>query len=421
MPFYNLTMKKIEEMAVDQEVIAHELDVFNRSQSFRVALSNEFPTEGRDTEPNIGHIGAGVSYASAVPRNPMQDSYPLTDWLMSNPAATRMRAHVTQGLGNIRRANNNLSGWEVSLPPLVHTLEPPDTTGRCCFAPMDLAVCGESTPLALVCLEDSWNISDGMWQNMQTAGNIDMVGVWQRQGESTRTARRRWARICFAFYTAHNIILGESTTDGPWIRPAHGLREVMERPTVANFDGSKMLGAFDEYYCRLRIVGDVAGTVFWMHRLVLDSIREQIRPDVNGHRPEGWEVDAMGNVTFHRLPLREAEAQNINLEAVIPHGDVLCLNANDTFALTAAPLLVPENDGDPRKFQFHRPIFEGATQRPDDCGGEREYLYNGFGVDNFNDNKIAIISGVPISSACSGQALKGLDALINISTLIPLA
>ncbi|MCL2864551.1 MAG: hypothetical protein FWE25_03310 [Lachnospiraceae bacterium] len=409
----SVSMKDLERVAVNLDEVSVGYNVLALADKFKAELDASCDGPGA-----IGDIGIGTSYASVRQAHPMFDSSPLAMWLLTTNAAQMMRNQFGNGLGTLVKTGNNLSGWNMPLPGLAWTEPPPDTTGACCWVPMELSLCGDTTPLALLCIHRCEDIMDSFIELDRRAGVNDLRGPWQRVGESKRDAMSRWLRINMAFYTAQTLINGHSELETNILKPFHGLIEVMERPSVIAIDGSSVLGAFEQIQCRIDVLGTAGqGSVAWMNPLVLAGVVSQIQPDINGNLPKGWSKNGLGQVSYNAIPLRTDPFMPVDTTGVIANGDIWILNSNSTFGFLREPITPSVRENNP----FHIVEEVGSSNRADNCGHRCEYYYNYGGVDNLNDQLISIIHGVPTSGECSGMALAGLENIINPETLIPRA
>ena len=215
------------------------------------------------------------------------------------------------------------------------------------------------------------------------------------------------ARLSMAWFTARNIILGTTTTATATLKPFHGLLEVVEDASVIKVLGSNILAAFDMLGCRISQLGD-GDYVFAVHPLVYESIKRAVVVDRFGRYPEGW--DRVGDeVTYNSIGFIRDKLVPIDMSAGT--GDVWMLDGQHVGALMGTSLR-PGAD-------FIREDFNTDTVA-NGCAQECTYYYNYGTVFGSDSNHLAVIINVPVSANCLGEAMTGLDLIIQPNTLVPI-
>ena len=357
---------------------------------------------------NIGDIGIAPDFSDAQLRNPMQNEFPLLDYLMNTAAARKMRERMRNGLQGLHK-DSDTGKWNAMLPYSIGTKELADTAGECCWIPPDIAKCGGKVELSLLCLKDCEDIMDKLLNNQRFVGSNDLGAPFQNPGESVSAARTRWARMMMAWFTAKNAYLGVLGAETGTIKPFHGLTEVMEDPAVIKVAGTNILGAFASQWCRLSVLG---GTdyVFACTPLVYEAINQAVQPGRWNVLPAGW-ARVGEELRFHGIRFIVDKWLPLDLDAAT--GEVFLLSGEEAgawFATTLAPA-----DG------F---VLENQTTNTNDpaqgCSTQCDLYYNIGAVFNNNPNKAAVITDIPLSANCMGSSLQGLDDLIQPETPIPM-
>jgi hypothetical protein len=360
---------------------------------------------------NVGGVGMAPDYSNNMLTSRLQNEFPLVTWLMSTAMSTMLRTTASNGLASLYK-DPDTGMWMIMLPYDVYTLPPIDTEGACCWVPIDIAKCAHNAPLNLLCLQDCDNVFDNLVNNIRTVGTNDLVGYFQRQGETAKQAKTRMAQLTMAFLTARNIILGVSDAATGVLKPFHGLLEVMENPAVIHIMGSNILSAFASLSCRLAVLADAMDGsdtyVFAAHPLVIRSIAEMVRPGQFGSYPDGWTKSADGTISFQGIRFIADKLVPIDLETGT--GEVWMLNG-DVLGVFMATDLVPGQN-------FVREQFAFSNDPDSGCATECTYYWNFGTVANSNPNKLAVISGIPISANCT-DSLIGLENAITPDTLVP--
>ena len=335
-------------------------------------------------------------------RNELQDYYPLASWLM-NTSLARLIRERSRDPQKFHKSEEGVD-WEMDLPGAVWTLAPSNSGDDCCWTMPDFAKCSTSVPLFLLCLKDCDKIFDKLvMERLQINSATDLAGI-ARSGESVERVNERLRIMWFAFYLAHTMVLGTSTTSDNITKPFHGLYEVLQNNAVVSIDGTNPLAAFRSIGCRLDVLGGLSGFTFWANPLIRASIREMIVPDESGRYPTDWSRNG-DEIYFKGIPVREDKL--VPVDMTNGTGDVWLLAGDAVGAFFAYNLNDPyivEDD------------FTEET-KANGCAQLCTYLYNFGTVASNNANRLMVISGVPISNACTEIA--DLAGLINPQTLIP--
>ncbi|MGM0175692.1 hypothetical protein [Enterococcus sp. DIV0800] len=356
---------------------------------------------------NVGDIGMAPDYSKNALRNQMQDQHPLLTWLLNTPLSVQMRNASRQGLAQLRK-DHQANEWRLQLPYTVGTLPPTDTTGECCWVPLDITKCGADVPLRLLCLKDCDQMLDNLINNTRQAGSNDLTGAFLRPGETVLAARKRMARASMAFFTAYNMILGVTSGGTQILKPFHGLLEVLEDPSIIKIVGTNTLAAFDSIYARLQFLGG-GNHVFAVHPLTYQGIASLVQPGRNGSLPEGWTKNG-DSIVFHGISFIQDKIVPADVTGGV--GEVWLLEGNSTGAYTGTNLAPTDN------FIRHS---ESHTNDPDQgCASECDYYYNYGAAFNNNSNMLAVVTDVPLNAAALGSTLQGLDGLIHPTTLVPM-
>lgn len=335
-------------------------------------------------------------------RNALQDRYPLASWLMETSFARRMREWSFDPQ-KMHHSSEEGVEWELDVPGTVWTLEPQNSGDDCCWTMPDFAKCAGKVPVSMVCLKDCDNILDTMVYERLRINRRTALGSIARDGESVDTVNERIRRYWMAFYTMHTAILGTMDTSDNIVKPFHGLLEVMQSDAVLSISGANILAAFESLACRMAVLD--GRFIFAVNPLIYRSIEAAIRPDETGRLPEGWSRDNAGRLTFQGMGFIADKLVPVDMENMT--GDVWVL-AEDAVGLFLAYGLGNE-------FSVDEDFTEQSKE--DGCGTFCHYLYNFGTVANNNANRLMVISGVPVSSACT--EIGDLAGLINPTTLIP--
>lgn len=360
---------------------------------------------------NIGNIGISVDYSLNSLRNPIFDQFPLVNWLLNTPASNSMRNTASQGMSRVHKDNDGV--WQMLLPWTVYTLPPEDTTGECCWVPFDIAKCGDMVPLALLCLKDCYEIFDYLIERERYPSATDLIGYFQRQGESVKAARDRMARFTMAWLTAWNIINGTMDASTGVLKPFHGLLEVMEDVAVSKIAGANPITAFDSISCRLQVM-EGGSYIFAAHPLVIGGIASRIKRDKFGNYPEGWtrtrNTDGSETISFNGIRFIPDKTVPIDFENGI--GDVWMIDGETTGAYMLTSLTPTD------RFTFSDDLKQNNDPEQG-CAEICNYYYNAGTVFNTNPNRLAVITDVPLATNCLGNALQGLEGIIVPNTPAP--
>lgn len=356
---------------------------------------------------NIGDLGYAPDFSNNSLQNQMETNYPLVTWLLNTPLSSQMRNVTANGLAPIHQ-DAKTGKWMIQLPFQVGTLPPDDTTGACCWVPMDIAKCGDEAPIDLLCLKDCEQLLDNFINSNRKGGPNDLINYFLRQGESVKDARKRMAKLSMAFYTAHNIILGVSNAGTKVLKPFHGLLEVLEGKDVIKLLGTNVLGAFENLGCRHAVLGD-GNYVAWVHPLVKTSIASLIVKGKNGEFPAGWTRNG-DQISYENISIQADKMVPVDITAGT--GEAWILDGQTTGAYLATDLSPAE--------QFIRHGFTSTDDPANGCASECDFYYNYGSTFNTNPNKLAIITDIPLSTSCQGDTLQGLDNLIQPDTLVPM-
>ena len=398
----NIDLSKLEQVAVGIDKVEAKLGSL---AAVAPKMRELIVADEQKKLQNIGDIGIAVDHSNASLRNELQNDFPLANWLLSTPASARLRGR--SGLAFPHKDENG--EWTMLLPTTVGTLPPADTSGACCWLPFDIAKCNGSVILKLLCLKDCESIFDTLVNMNRTPSGGDLTSFFQRPGETVKAARDRMARWSMAFFTARNIILGVSDAGTDVLKPFHGLLEVMENDAVINIDGSSILGAFDALWCRAKLLGSDNFAIA-VHPLTYEGIAMAVQPGRFGQLPNGW-VKTGDTLTFHGMQFIQ--------DKLVPYdpdtntGEAWVLDGNAVGAYMGTTLLPTE------EFAVRNQVT--TTNDPaQGCAAICDYWYNYGATFNTDANRLALITNIPGSASCSGNALQGLEGLINPDTLVPM-
>lgn len=419
----NFSNDMLDSLSVDIEKVCSEVELaINAAQ--RAGVHKAAVKEGDETigekaikslaakegieklESNIGDVGIGRDYSNNQLNTQLMNDHPLLDWLLNTPFARSLRATTTRGLGSLYKDVE--SGiWTLELPYTTYTLPPVDTSGACCWVPMDIAKCAATAPIYMLCLKDCYKKMDELMNKIRRAGGNDLTNYFLRPGETTFEARRRMARLTMAYLTAKNVILGVTTAGSETLKPFHGLLEVMENPAVINIDGGDILAAFQNLACRMRVLSGNNQYVFATNPLTLEAINQAVTPDIRGNLPVNWTRNG-DTVAFKGIRFIEDKVLPVDLDLGL--GEVWLLEGTSTGAWLATSLM--PGPGYTSEDEEHNDV------PTDGCASKCYYYWNLGTVANNNPYKLGVISGIPLPANCA-DALGGLDNLINPDTLVP--
>lgn len=355
---------------------------------------------------NVGDIGIAPNFSQNQLANPIQNSFPLLTWLMNTSMSTMMRNANRRGDVVIRQ--DNTGRWWIVLPYLAGTLPPEDTTNLCCWIPLDIAKCGDEAPLYLLCLKDCDNIMNNFVNQIRTGGSNDLTGYFLQPGETVKEAKTRMALQSMMFYTAWTAILGTTTSETALLKPFHGLLEVMEGSGVIKIAGTNVLSAMDALRCRLQVLGG-SNFVLAMNPLVYYAVEAVVQPGQNGQLPAGWTRNG-NDLRFNGY--RIIQDKMVPVDLATNTGEIWVLDG-DTTGLYLATDLAPA-------VGFRRNGFASTDDPTQGCASECDFYYNLGTAFNMNPNTLAVITDVPLNSACTGATMVGLDNLITPDTLVPM-
>ena len=339
-------------------------------------------------------------------RNELQNRYPLATWLSGTPFSRMMRQRSTNPQLFHHGVGEDAADWVMEVPGTVYTLAPANSGSDCCWTIPDFAKCASEVPLNFVCLKDCDSIFDSMVYERLRINQRARLEGFAREGETMEQVENRIRHLWMAFYTMHTVILGTSNTSDNIVKPFHGLLEVMQNDAVISVSGANLLAAFDSIGCRL----DVLGGNYWafaLNPLMYRSIEDVVVPDVNGNLPSGWTRGNDGRLRFHGIGFIDDKLVPVDMTNMT--GDIWLIDGDST------GMFLGYSIGNEKEIanDFTEQTLENG------CGQVCHYLYNYGTVANNNANRVMVISGVPVSSACTEIA--DLASLINPTTLVPAA
>lgn len=337
-------------------------------------------------------------------RNALQDRYPLAVWLMETRMSNTLR-DMESDPQRFHKGGADNKQWVMDVPGTVYTLAPANSGDDCCWTIPDFAKCAGSVPMSFVCLKDCDNIFDSLVYDKLRINAKAALERFAREGETINQVENRIRHLWMAFYTMHTAILGTMQTSDNIVKPFHGLLEVLQNDAVVSISGANILAAFDSIACRLAVLGG-EDWVFAVNPLIYRSIKAVIKRDERGEYPDGWSVDANGRLRFEGIGFIDDKLVPVDMEAMT--GDIWLIDGSATGLYLAYDL----------GREAERDTFTEET-KANGCGSECHFLYNFGTVANNNANRVMVISGVPVSSACTEIA--DLAELINPTTLVPAA
>lgn len=336
-------------------------------------------------------------------RNELQDYYPLATTLMNTSFARLIRERSTNPQMLVKSEEEGVD-YEMKIPGTIWTLAPANSGEDCCWTMPDFAKCSASVALYMLCLKDCDKIFDKMIADrLRINSRTDLAGI-ARDGESVDRVNERIRTLWFAFYLAHTMILGTSTTSDNITKPFHGLLEVLQDDAVVSIDGTNVLAAFKSLGCRLAVLGNLGEFFFAINPLLMRTLDEVIVPDEYNRLPADW-TRRDGELRFMGIPFIVDKLVPVDMTALT--GDIWVIDGASVGAFFGYNLNSPYVIDDD---------FTEET-KANGCGTLCTYLYNFGAVASNNANRVMVISGVPVSSACTEIA--DLAALINPKTLIP--
>ena len=337
-------------------------------------------------------------------RNELQRYSELATWLLDTPFARMMRRRSTDPQ-KFHRGTEEGVEWEMEVPGTVWTLDPQNSSAECCWTIPDFAKCAGKVPLNFVCLKDCDSIFDKMVFDRLRINQKSRLEGFAREGETINEVENRIRHLWMGFYTLHTVILGTTATSDNITKPFHGLLEVLQNDAVISMSGANILGAFDSIGCRLDVLGG-DGWVFATHPLIYRSIEAVVVADERGNYPAGWSKQN-GRLRFHGIGFIDDKLVPVDMDNMT--GEIWLLDGSAVGAFLAYNI---GNELEIRDDFTEKTLEEGCAQL---C----TYLYNFGTVANNNANRLMIVSGVPVSSACTEIA--DLASLINPTTLVPVA
>lgn len=365
-------------------------------------------------------IGAGTTYSDATPASEPRTSSPYLDWLWNTNASRRIRNNVRNSLGQIIRENGENF---LKLPTIYHTKEYADTTGQCCWSPLEWALAGDKVPLRMLCLKDCESIEDRIIDEFQTVGSPDLKSFIQRQNMTARQVKVENAIESMAFFTRLNVINGVLEDETPLLKPFHGLQEVLDDPSVYSIAGQSWFQTFEAFRCRLEVLISMTGVgqkVFWMNPITLRRIEVSVKRHLRHNSafvyttdlPFDWEFNAAGELTFLNIPLRSdlffaIDPENPGIgDITFQDGDSIGIFMTSPFRLQNTPN------------NFHiRNQFTSTNDPAQGCASDCDLYYNVGTVFNLNANHLAVLEGTRASDTATCD-LTGMHGLINATTLI---
>ena len=371
----NIDLKLLESVAVD-----------------RTVLSTNLPDMPDCT-------GAGLDVKTEI-----INRFPLVNWLLGTNLTSRTRSAVAGVDGHCLIHKDGDGKWVLEVPRGLWTEVPTASENpECCWQPFDFAKCAGQLPLNLLCLKDCDSIMDDLIGKTVKFG-ANVAGL-ASEGETVNEVKRRVARMSMAFYTGMTAIQGLDNTYTNILKPFHGLMQIMENPAVATINGTNILSAFDQAWCRLSLMG--GNVVFALNPILYQSILEVVVPGQNGLYPMGWTRNG-DELRFHGMGFIQDRAVPVDIAEAT--GEIWALNG-DAVGLYLATDLMPGDDY--IRYSGHK---EAAVA--DGCGEDCTFYYNlGTALAN-NSNKILRIVDVPITGACSA-VIGDFAGLVNPQTLIP--
>lgn len=337
-------------------------------------------------------------------RNALQDAYPLASWLLNTRFSNILRG-MESDPQRFHKGGDGEAQWVMDVPGSVYTLAPVNSGDDCCWTIPDFAKCSGSVPMSFVCLKDCDNIFDSLVYDKLRINGKASLERFAREGETLAQTENRIRHLWMAFYTMHTVILGTMNTSDNIVKPFHGLLEVLQNDAVVSISGANILAAFDSIGCRLAVLGG-SDWVFAVNPLIYRSIAEVVVPNDRGELPTDWSKDSNGRLRFMGHGFIDDKLVPVDMENMT--GDIWLIDGSVTGAYLAYDL----------GREAERETFTEQS-KAEGCGEECHFLYNFGTVANNNANRVMVISGVAVSSACTEIA--DLAELINPTTLVPAA
>lgn len=334
-------------------------------------------------------------------RNELQDKYPLATWLSGTSFSRTLRNRSTNPQYFHPGVGEGAAPWVMEVPGSVYTLDPVNSGDDCCWTIPDFAKCSSNVPLSMICLKDCDSIfNDMVYERLRIDSRISLE-QFAREGETLEQVENRIRHLWMAFYTFHTVILGTTGTSDNIVKPFHGLLEILQNNAVVSVSGSNILAAFASIGCRLDVLGGSEWN-FAVNPLIYRSIEEVVVPDANGVLPAGWTKD--GGLKFNGIGFIQDKLVPVDMTNMT--GEIWLVDGE------ATGLFLGYNVGNEKEIED----FTEQT-KANGCGQVCHFLYNYGTVANNNANRVMVISGVPVSSACTEIA--DLAGLINPGTLVP--
>ena len=374
----NIDLKLLENVAVDREAFTK--------------LATNLPDMPDCT-------GAGLDVKTEI-----INRFPLVNWLLNTSLTRRTRSMIRGVDGHCLLHKDGEGNWVIEVPRSIWTEVPEASDSpECCWQPFDFAKCAGQLPLNLLCLKDCAKIMDDLiGRNLRFGADIDGLAS---ASESVNAVKRRVARMSMAFYTAITAIQGLDSTYTNILKPFHGLMQVMENPAITSINGTNILAAFDEAWCRLSLLG--GDVVFALNPVLYQTLLGVVVPDQYGNYPMGWSRNG-DTLTFHGMGFIQDRFVPVDISDGT--GEIWGLNG-DAVGLYLATDLMPGDD-------YIRVSGHKEAAVDEGCGEDCTYYYNlGAALAN-NSNKLLRIVDVPISGACA-TVIADLEGLVNPQTLIP--
>ncbi|WP_304762624.1 hypothetical protein [Faecalibaculum rodentium] len=372
------------------------------------AIESTLAAENLMTNSNIGSLGRNIDLSDNELANQLQMDFPLVDWLMNTTPSANMRGKYDAG--NLPMYKDDDNTWKIRLPFTVGTLPPEDTSGECCWTPMELAKCGKETSLHLLCLKDCETMLDNFILKKQRFQANDLINYFMQKGETIKQARVRMAEMSFVWFQKHNIVLGTPDTRTATLKPFNGLLSVIEDPAVIKVAGTTPLAAFDSLACRYAVLGE-GDIVYACHPLTYYSLQREIVKGKNGEYPEGWTKDeSTGEIKFHNHGFIKDKDIPVDEDAGV--GEIWQLDGTAVGCMMFTSFIPSE--------EFRRHTFSTNNNQVEGCAAECDYYYNAGLVFCTNPNKLAVITDVPLSTNCSGITMLGTDSLMHPDTIVPI-
>lgn len=356
---------------------------------------------------NAPELGRGFDFSQNRLKAQIENSSPLFNWLISTSVSGMLKNALNQGTIDIRM-NSKTGDYEVLAPTLVGTVTPEMSADQCCWTPMDLAMCASKAPLKTLCLQDCHPIAQEMLDKKLKVKNNDLIGYFKQPGQTYEEVRKFMARESMAFYTANNVILGNLEYGTGFLKPYHGLLQILEQKEVLHIPGVSPLAAFDMLGCRLALIGS-GNYVIAVHPILMQSIKELIRPNQYGIAPQNWTVNG-DSVSYNGI--RFMADKRVPVDIKRGFGEAWVLDGD-----TVGSLLLynprPEDEA-------IREVSTQTNNRTEGCFTTCTLYHNMGTVVSTDTNRLAVVTNIPLSTACNGFALSNLGGMVQPSTLVPM-